>query len=366
MSETMLDIAGELTAEKGAQAVLDYAINYTMEANETLTASTWTESTNTLTLSGSSFTDSQVTTKVGGGTPGQWYVLQNVATGSTGLTHEATIKLYILDGATIGAGVVTPFPSVLSALASMRRDRLFSMVQSYMPGVDIDDSYLLEKLVSATSLLSHRLRVFLTPTEMLPNTAPQSEIDAFANAMPAVPYALEPPYDYSPDLFQGNTFGRTLTRQRPIISLHSMRFTYPTPNNTLFLIPSEWFRVDRKYGVINLLPIQNSAALPLNAFILSALGGGRTVPEFIEIRYKAGLENCARDFPEILDLIKKQAVLGIAEDLYVPSSKSESVSADGLSQSSSIGFKIDDYTSLIDKKVDAVRSFLFGVPAWSV
>jgi hypothetical protein len=106
--------------------------------------------------------------------------------------------------------------------------------------------------------------------------------------------------------------------------------------------------------------------LPLNAFILSALGGGRIVPEFLDIRYQAGLENAARDYPEILDLIMKQAALGIAEDLYLPSSRSESTSADGLSQSSSIGFKIDDYTNLIDAKVDALKSSLFGIPAWSV
>jgi hypothetical protein len=366
MSETLTDIAGELIAEKGASATLDYAINYVMEPGEVLTSSAWTESTSILTLSGSAFTDSQVTIKVAGGVAGQWYVLENVAHGSTGLIHEAAFKLFVSDASTLGEGIVTPFPSIIAALGSIRRDRLFSMAMNYAPGVPIDDSYLLEKLVSATSMISHRLRTFLVPTEMLPNTAQQSEIDAFANAVPPIPYALEPAYDYNPDLFQGNTFGRTLTRQRPIILLHSMRFTYPTPNNTLFNIPPEWFRLDKKYGVINLLPIQNSAALPLNAFILSALGGGRTVPEFIEIRYKAGLENCARDFPEILNLIKTQTVLSVVQDLYLPSSRSESTSADGLSQSTSIGLKLQDYEDIVEKQVDSIRSFLFGIRAWSV
>jgi hypothetical protein len=370
MSETLTAVGGELIASKGEAAVLNYTLDYTpdLATGETLTNSTWSTPTvlsGGITLSGSAYTDSAVTIVVSGGTSGQWYVVKNVATGSTGLTHEGSIRLFVSDPTTLGAGIVTPFPSIPGAIASLRRDRLMTMLNTYLPaGTVIDDDYLLQKLVAAQSYLAHRLRVPLVPTEMLPNTVDPSETAALDVAH--TPYALEPAYDYDPAMFIGNTWGRMETRQRPIIDVHSMKFVYPTPTSTLFEIPRPWIRVDKKFGVINLLPIQTSMMLPLNAFILSALGGGRTVPAFIQIRYSAGLTNVSRDYPEILDLILKQTALGIAEDLYLPSSRSESTSADGLSQSTSIGFKIDDYTKLVDEKLSSIKSSLFGIPIWSV
>lgn len=367
MSESLTSIGGGLIAEKNSSAVLNYVIDYTADLGdgEALTGSVWTSASPDITLFGNAFSDTQAMIVVSGGTAGKWYVFKNTSTSSTGLTHSASINLFITDLATLGAGLVTPFPSIPGAIASLRRDRLVSMLNTYLPaGTVLDDDYLLQKLTAATSLISHRLRVFLTPTEMLPNTADPSEAAAFDLA--GTVYAFEPPYDYNPSMFIGNTWGRTETRQRPIISVHSMKFVYPTPTNVLYSIPNDWIRLDKKYGVINLLPIQNSMMMPLNAFILSALGGGRTIPEFLQIRYSAGLTNCGRDYPEVLDLILKQAVLSVAEDLYLPSSRSESTSADGLSQSTSIGFKIDDYSKLIDQKIESIRSSLFGIRSWVI
>lgn len=364
-NESLISVAGELIAQKGVAAVLNYALDYGPDLDgAALTSSFWIESSGVLTLVNSSYSDTQTSITIGGGVAGQWYILENTANDTDGLVHTASIRVFVNDAATIGLGLNLPFPSIPGALASIRRDRLASMVQTYMAGQNIDDSYLLEKLVAATALIQRRLRTHFAPTEMLPNTASQAEIDALTALGNTV--ELEPAYDYDPQIFVGNTWGRTLTRQRPIIAVHSMTFNYPTPNNTLFSIPTDWVRLDKKYGVINLLPTQNATMLPLNAFILSALGGGRSVPQFIEIRYRTGLENVARDYPDVLDVIKKQTVLAIAEDLFVPSSRSESTSADGLSQSASIGFKIEDYTDLIDKKMESIRQSLFGIRAFSV
>jgi hypothetical protein len=365
-NESLTNIAGELVAQKGAAAKLNYTLDFSsdLEAGASITNSVWTEASGTLTLSDNGLTAGTVTITVAGGSPGSWYLLENVTTDSEGFVHTSSIRLFVNDGATIGTGLNLPFPSIPGALASIRRDRLASLIATYMSGQNIEDAYLLEKLVAATALIQRKLRTHFAPTEMLPNTASQAEIDALTAAGNTV--ELEPAYDYDPQIFVGNTWGRTLTRQRPIIAVHSMTFNYPTPNNTLFTIPIDWVRLDKKYGVINLLPTQNATMLPLNAFILSALGGGRSVPQFIEIRYRTGLENVARDYPDVLDVIKKQTVLAIAEDLFVPSSRSESTSADGLSQSASIGFKIDDYSDLIDKKVESIRQSLFGIRAFAV
>src|SRR3546814_15149872 len=77
---------------------------------------------------------------------------------------------------------------------------------------------------------------------------------------------------------------------------------------------------------------------------MQALGGGRTIPFMIQLTYVAGLANAARDYPDLLDVIKKKAVLKIVQDRYLP--QSGSISADGLSQSVSV--QMDQYQDVID------------------
>lgn len=54
MSETLSNVMGQLLAQKGAAATLNYTLDYTpdMGPGEALTNSVWTESTGTLVLSG--------------------------------------------------------------------------------------------------------------------------------------------------------------------------------------------------------------------------------------------------------------------------------------------------------------------------
>ena len=360
MSDALSSVAGSLLAQKGAAASLTYGLDYSpdMAAGDTIVASTWTSSSG-ITLTANQFGGTQVGITIGGGTAGTWYVVKNAATDNVGDVHTTIIRLYVeTDPILIGAGLNLPFPSVMGALAAFRRDRLVTMAMNFFPDVTIDDSYILDKMVVATRTLERRLRTHFVPTEVLPNTASQAEIDGLVAAGEIV--ELEPAYDYDPNLFRGNSFGFMSTRQRPIIAIHDMRFTYPT-SNTVFAIPPEWIRVDRKYGTINLLPVTTPSQLPLNAFLLSALGGGRVLPQFIELRYRTGLENAAQDWPDILDVILKATALGIVEDTFVPSSKSESTSADGLSQSASIGLKMQDYDDIIAKKTKVLQSALFGI-----
>jgi hypothetical protein len=361
MSDSLTDVAGMLIGEKAVGAVLDYTLDHAqgMDSGETLVSSTWTSSPAGLSLSQSSFGATTATIVATGGAAGTWYTVANLATGSAGMVHDGQFALYVFDPANLGAGLGLPFASVPGALAALRRDRLMLLGQNFLSGIRVDTQYLLDKLAAATAFAERRLRVFLTPREVLPNTAPQSEIDALTAAGQTV--YLEPAYDYDPTFFQGDAWGFQPLRQRPVLAVHSMQFQYPTPSTTLWTIPSEWIRVDRKYGTLNLLPVTSAISLPLNAFVLSALGGGRMVPHFLAIRYRAGIENISRDYPDILDAILKQTVLSIVQDCFIPSSSSESVSADGLSQSSSIGLTMSDYSAIIDTKLDSIRDALGGL-----
>lgn len=250
---------------------------------------------------------------------------------------------------------VSVFPSVATELVSVRGDRLVAAIANLSLGPTFSDPYLTGKLAAAQADLERRLRVFLTPREMIPAANAQAEVDALAAAGTLM--ATEPGYDFSPDLFNGDTFGLIQLRQKPILNVSRIWFTYPAPDATVFDVPLEWVRPDAKYGRINLVPTQQAVTLPLNIFLFAALGGGRSVPFMVQVRYRAGLQDVADTAPDVLDLIRYMAVLSIVDDAFLP--QSGSTSADGLSQS--LSFEADKLRDRVKKRVTTLRDSLNGV-----
>lgn len=354
------DSGGGLYAEQELGSNANYTLDFGtgMAAGELLTSATWTADNPTqCVLSNQTFGDTTASVNVADGTgaAGNWCLVTCVAASNQGNSYSKSFRVYFAAPAQLGTDIVSVFPNLVFAVMSVRRDRLLTASSDYFPDAELTDEYILEKLVAAEADLSRQLRVFFQPRVVLPNSVLQSEIDSYTNNGQQV--YLEPGYDYDPNIFIGNRWGFQQLRQRPVQSLIQVSFAYPAPTDTLFIIPSNWFRIDQKYGVLNMVPVQTAISLPLNAFILSALGGGRTVPLMLQIRYIAGLANVAADYPDILDAIKRQAVLGIINDNYVPSSGSASV--DGLSQS--LAFDIDRYQKQQDKKIETLRSSIHGI-----
>lgn len=250
---------------------------------------------------------------------------------------------------------MTIFTNMPQEIASLKAARLMMLLQNYLEGVTLPDSYLEERLIAAESMIERDLRIFMTPREIVtPSTT-----EAQRNALIAAGNTLEeePGYDYDPALFQGNTWGLIQLRQRHAISVSHIGFYYPAPISLVYEIPIDWVRLDRKPGLINLVPSQTILALPLNAYILSAIGGGRNIPLMLHIRYRAGLENVRQDWPDLVSVIKRQAMLDILGDYFMPGSSS--VSADGLSQS--ISFEAEKHQEDIDSKMTKLRSALQGI-----
>ena len=144
-------------------------------------------------------------------------------------------------------------------------------------------------------------------------------------------------------------------RQRPVISLESIKFIYPY-GGTVLTVPTEWIKIDKKYGHVRFLPT--------NAF-LGALGGMliggmglQGSPQFIEVRYTAGLKNAAQDYPDLIDLVQRMAMLRMMHDAMLPAS--ESISADGLSQSKSAP-DLEKMQDSIDKQLETLRHRIHGV-----
>ena len=241
------------------------------------------------------------------------------------------------------------------ALSSLRQDRLLHVIETYCPGGTFSDDYLWAKLRAAEADAERRLRVFFGPVEIIPQG---SDEDTAALDAANVRWIEEPGYDFDPELFRGETWGLIETRQRPIIRIDSIQFAWPAPGmGAVFTVPASWLRIDKKYGRLNLVPTQNLLTLPLNTFILSALGGGRSVPLMMQIRYAAGLKDAARDYPDLADLVLKMAVLNLLADLFLP--QSGSISADGLSQSMSLD--LDKYRQSIEDRLETLRQAIHGV-----
>lgn len=241
------------------------------------------------------------------------------------------------------------FTNRVAAINELRTERLVMAAVGALPSVELTDDYIWSKLLSSEREIARRLRVHLEPTKIVPDDAPQSELDALDDA--GVKWAQEPAYDYSTDFFIGDRWGYIMAQNKPIISVESLVFVYPSAMNSVFTIPPEWIRMDRRAGQIRLVPATQAFAAPLGAFLMQALSGGRMIPFMIQLRYTAGLKNVISEWPDLVDVIKKKAVAGMISDAFLP--QSGSISADGLSQSLSVD--VEKYSDAIDLAIDGPK-----------
>ncbi len=211
----------------------------------------------------------------------------------------------------------------------IRADRLYAVTQTLLPGVTFSDDYIWGKILAAEADVSRVLRVKLRPTAFFPVDPTSDEI----TALDGMPWEIDPAYDYDPEMFHGDKWGFLSSRNSPLISVTSLRYAYPSQNTFAFDVPAEWLKLDKKYGQVRIVPNSVTSPALLGAFMMQLLGAGRLIPHVMHLTYVAGLENAARDYPDLLDVVKKMTVLKLIEDGFIP--QSGSISADGLSQSMS-------------------------------
>lgn len=244
------------------------------------------------------------------------------------------------------------FPDQEAALAALKQDWLNIPL---LEGADLSDQFISDQLEEAEHEAEMALRVFLSPTIVLPENATQEEKDALDLA--GTRWVEEPGYDMEPEFFQGDRWGYLLTRHKPIISVERMSFVYPLPMSDIFDVPADWIRVDKKYGHIRLVPGTQAFAAPLSAWIMRVMGGGRTIPHMIQLRYTAGIHNAASRFPALRDLIKRLTTIRILQTRFFPASTS--ISADGLSESRSVDLSKD--MDEINTHFERLRQSIHGV-----
>lgn len=250
---------------------------------------------------------------------------------------------------------MTLFADQAAIVQELRRDRLMVVARTYFPEVTPHADYLYQKILAAEKQLQRRLRVYLEPVTVLPEGGTQEERDAL-EADDQI-WIEEPGYDLERHFFDGDTWGFIQLRQRPVIEVTSVKFVYPLPSSGIFTVPADWIRLDKKYGHLRMVPSSQAAIAPLNMYVMQAISGGRMFPQMIHVRYRAGLQNAAVEHPDIIDLIKKMAVVEIINDMYLPESGSQSI--DGMSQSLSID--TSKYSDKIDDKVETLRQSIHGI-----
>lgn len=251
----------------------------------------------------------------------------------------------------------TLFPDMAEIVAELRAGQLMLAARRVLPGVVLSDEFIYGKLRAAESELSRLLKCYFVPTKIVPDDAPQTELDALDVAGDA--WAQEAAYDYGPELWQGERWGYIVSKSKPIISVESLRFVYPAPTQQFFNVPTDWIRLDRKYGHIRLVPATTAFQAPLNVFLLQAMGGGNTIPFMVQLRYTAGLKDAFNEWPELIDLIKRKAMYKIVMDSYLP--QSGSISADGLSQSMSMD--LTKYGDSIEEAINGPKGSNGGLMA---
>ncbi|MBK7491164.1 MAG: hypothetical protein IPI17_03465 [Nitrosomonas sp.] len=343
-------------AQQDKDSFLDYSLDWSdwLAEGDSIASSIWSADVGPV-LSSATIFGSLTTTWVQGGVAGMWYAITNTVTSAQGRTDQRTIRLFITDEAADSTAGTALFPNISATLEEMRRDQL-ALASKYALSISFNPSttYLLSKLKAAEADASRQLRIHFAPTVIIPDDSPQSEIDALEAANTR--YAQEAAYDYDSHFFSGEQWGYIVTKQKPIISVQSIKFAYPAPTTQVFEIPHSWIRLDKKYGHIRLVPAAQSFSAPLSAFIMQALGGGRTVPFMIHVRYTAGLSDPVKDYPDLVDLVKKMAVMRILQDAFLP--QSGSISSDGLSQSLSVD--LQKWHDGIEDKLDALRDAIHG------
>lgn len=242
-----------------------------------------------------------------------------------------------------------------SAAAAELRSSYSALVGKYVDLGAMSDDDLHQKLRAAEADAARRLRAHLEPTTIVPDDSTNDELEALEAE--GVRYATESAYDYEPALWTPDDWGYLVLRQKPVIRIERIEFAYPAPTAGIFRMPDNWIRLDRKAGHLRFVPNGPSLqAGPMSVFILSSMAGGRIIPGMIRVRYVAGLQDAARDFPDLIDVVKKMAVLRILQSAFLP--QSGSISADGLSRSYSVD--IQKWHDGVDDAIDVLMQSIHG------
>jgi hypothetical protein len=248
---------------------------------------------------------------------------------------------------------MTIFADQAATLAELRGGKLALLPATYVNGAALSDMYLWNQVLSAEEEVSRRLAVPLEPTRVFSVGGPTSdELTELGDS----PYLVEPGYDGGG--FEGLWQWDTLQlNTRPLISVQEVKFVYPGLNETVYVVPPDWIYPDAKSAILQFTAAPTAGGLPGAIVAMNVFTLGRTVPQMIRVKYTAGLTPRHPTFRDVRNLVLRMAVLRILLDAFIP--QSGSISADGLSQSTSMDTA--KYQEAIDADLENLRERINGL-----
>jgi hypothetical protein len=239
-----------------------------------------------------------------------------------------------------------------SAMADISRMRAMLSRLPYFDSEVVTNDHLFNSLRAAEADVKRKLKCFLEPTEIF-SIKPTPEQIAALNGQP---WAVDSGYDYNPSAWLGDdNWGMMRLKHTPVLAIRNIHLVFGVMT---VQIPNEWIRLDPKYGSLQFYPTGALNGVPFSAWLFNKVGGGRVVPLAFRVDYLAGLgeENGGKSsveesWPDLIDCIRRAAMTRVIGEMFLASS--ESISADGISQSISADF--DKYQNTID-------GMLFGTP----
>lgn len=344
--------------EQDKNALLDYSQDWTdfIVGSDSITNSVWSADSTDIVLSNALISGAVTTVWVTGGVAGKLYRITNTILTAQGRKDLRSFVLMIGD---VSADPIKPVKTALfnrfTSISEFKRESLAFLDKSF-PVDNLTDDYIWDSLVSAESEASRQLRVFFEPTTVIPEEAPAEEVNRLIAS--GTKFVQEASYDYEPNAWSGDGWGYMILRKTPVISLESVIFSYPKPNSQILNVNPDWVRLDNKYGHVRFVPSGPMMAYgPVSFFLMSAIASGRHIPGMIAVRYVAGLKNAAQDYPDLVTVVKRMAILRVLKNAFLP--QSSSISADGLSQSTSVD--VSKWQEGIDHSLEALRQSIHGI-----
>lgn len=334
-----------LSVHQNMAAYLDYAFDWGdwLADGDAIASSTWS-SVGDLVLSLAAVNGAVTSVWIEGGQPNTRYVVSNTVVSTSGRRDRRTFALLIASDPTAAvdnAGTAL-FPDRHAGLVALRADIALGAAE-YLPAESLaDDDILWRKLVAAEAEAERLLKCFFGAVEVIPDDALRSEIDALEAA--GTRYVQEQAFDSEPGMFLPAEFGFLALGHRPVQLVRNVTISMPAPFLSHFSMPPDWIRLNKKYGTLRFYPTNAAATVTvMGSYGIGAMGGGH-YPAAIAVRYVAGLKNTASQWPDLIDLVKKLTILNLLQTTFPGASNS--ISADGLSQSNSID--TDKWQSVID------------------
>ncbi len=341
-------------AEQDLSAVLDYSEDWSnfLIGSDTILSSVWAASSE-LVLNNQSLIGAKTSVWASGGVPGRNYRITNTVTTVQGRRDIRAFMLLITDITAVTATTnSTLFQNRSSSVTQLRRDIL--AMQSYVTAADLSDDYIYDKLLAAEADAARRLRVFLEPTTVFSGAPTLEEISAITTNK----WVEESGYDYEPDVWNMEDWGYLALRNKLVSQIISVEFVYPSPVAGIFKMPDNWIRLDKKAGHLRFVPAGSTMSTgAMGSMMITMMAGGQNVPQMLKIRYIAGMADAYTDYPDLVPVVKRMAVLSILKDAFI--AQSGSISADGLSQSSSLD--MDKYEDSVNSALDHIKQSIHGI-----